>query len=194
MTGKSRLPSPSLIVALLALIMACAGTATAASLISGRQIKKNTVTSKQIKNRILRTKDLHASATRAQGQEGRKGRPWRAGAHGAQRPLLGAGNRGQGSRQHDHALPRRACRKLPRHGQGDAGQQQRRGQRVRCRLAARAVSDSSRTTLPGFSRNTVAFEHGYQSAVSSQIRLSCNGPSISVKDRTISAPRIGAVH
>jgi hypothetical protein len=54
MTSKSRLLSPSIIVALLALLMACPGTATAASLISG----------KQIKNRSLRTKDLHASATR----------------------------------------------------------------------------------------------------------------------------------
>lgn len=64
----------------MALVMACAGTATAASLISGKQIKKNTVTSKQIKNRTLRTKDLHASAARA--LEGQKGDPGAPGAVG----------------------------------------------------------------------------------------------------------------
>ena len=54
--------------------MACAGTATAASLISGKQIKKKTVTSKQIKNGTLRTKDLHVSAARAlKGQGGDPG-------------------------------------------------------------------------------------------------------------------------
>jgi hypothetical protein len=70
MTVKSRLPSPSLVVALVALVMACAGSARRHPLITG----------KQIKNRTLRTKDLHASAAQAlKGQKGDPGAPGQVG-------------------------------------------------------------------------------------------------------------------
>ena len=51
--------SPALVVSLIALIVALSGTATAASgLISSKQLKKNAVTSKKIKNGEVKGKDL----------------------------------------------------------------------------------------------------------------------------------------
>jgi len=60
-----RRPSPALVVALLALFVALGGPAGAAGLIRGSQIKKNTITSKQIENRSLATKDLSRAAVRS---------------------------------------------------------------------------------------------------------------------------------
>jgi hypothetical protein len=194
MTSKSRLPSPSLIVALLALVMACAGTATAASLISGKEIKKNTVTSKQIKNRTLRMKDLHGSATKA--LKGRKGDQGDPGAPGPVGPSDVYSARATAVKAADNTtmlslnVPAGSylatAKAMLVNNNGGASE-------FECRLAAGAVSDRSRTTLAGFSRDTVPFEFAYQSAVSSQITLSCNGSGISVEDRTISALRVGAV-
>jgi hypothetical protein len=56
-------PSPALIVAILALVVAMAGTASAVpGLVSGKQIKKNAVTSKKIKNGEVKNKDLGVNA------------------------------------------------------------------------------------------------------------------------------------
>ena len=52
------LPSPSLLISLIALVLACAGGAIAATKINGAKIKKGTVSSKQIQNQSLKTKDL----------------------------------------------------------------------------------------------------------------------------------------
>jgi len=53
-----RRPSPSLLIALLALFVAAGGPAEAAKLINGKKIRKGTVTSRQVKNRSLSTRDL----------------------------------------------------------------------------------------------------------------------------------------
>jgi hypothetical protein len=57
-----RLPSPAALIALVALFVALGGPAEAARLINGKDIKKNTITSKQIKNRSLGVADLSRGA------------------------------------------------------------------------------------------------------------------------------------
>lgn len=60
---RIRRPSPALIVAIVALVVAMAGSASAIPrLISGKQIKKNAVTSTKIKNGEVRNKDLRSNA------------------------------------------------------------------------------------------------------------------------------------
>jgi hypothetical protein len=54
-----------MIIALLALFVALGGPAQAAKLINGAKIKKDTVASKQIKDRSLKVRDLGAGAIRA---------------------------------------------------------------------------------------------------------------------------------
>ena len=80
-------PSPALIVAVIALIVACAGSATAAGLISGKQIKDSSITSKDIKNRSLisgdfRSGELPRGRQGAQGPHGPAGVPGRNGTNG----------------------------------------------------------------------------------------------------------------
>lgn len=53
--------SSSFVVAVLALVVACAGSATAAAMITGKQIKNNTVTHRDVKNGTLRSTDLARS-------------------------------------------------------------------------------------------------------------------------------------
>lgn len=52
------LPSPAMIVAVIALLVALSGGAYAATVISGQNIKKSTITGKQIKNRSLTGSDI----------------------------------------------------------------------------------------------------------------------------------------
>jgi hypothetical protein len=60
-----RRPSPALVVALLALFVALDGPATAARLIDGRSIKRNSITTGQVRNKTLGTQDLSANAIAA---------------------------------------------------------------------------------------------------------------------------------
>lgn len=52
--SRRKLPSPAMIIAILALIAAIGGSAYAASKINGKQIKNNTVTGKQIKENTVK--------------------------------------------------------------------------------------------------------------------------------------------
>ena len=58
-------PSPTAVVALAALFVALGGPAQAARLIDGKDIKKGTVGSKQVKDRSLKGRDLSKGAVRA---------------------------------------------------------------------------------------------------------------------------------
>lgn len=63
---KTRRPRVGIIVACLALTVALGGTATAAGLISGNQIKNNTITAKKLKkNSVTRKQIRNRSITRA---------------------------------------------------------------------------------------------------------------------------------
>lgn len=55
---KLRRPSPALIVAIIALVVACAGSATAATLIGTKQIRNNAVNSAKIKNSSVTSADI----------------------------------------------------------------------------------------------------------------------------------------
>ena len=81
-----RRPSPGLVVACVALIAACAGTATAASsLITSKQIRNNSIKSADIKNRSIKKVDLARSAvptTAGPGAAGSNGRDGAAGPTG----------------------------------------------------------------------------------------------------------------
>jgi hypothetical protein len=75
-------PSPSMVVALIALVVALSGTAYAAATINGKNIKKGTVTSKQIKDGTIVKADLSKklSVTGPQGPQGVQGAPGTPGA------------------------------------------------------------------------------------------------------------------
>jgi hypothetical protein len=55
-----RRPSPALLLSVVAIVLACAGSATAGSLITGRQIKDNSVTGADLRDGTVRTRDLAA--------------------------------------------------------------------------------------------------------------------------------------
>ena len=96
-------PSPGTVIACIALVVACTGTATAATLITGKQIENNSVTTKDVKNKSLRAGDFRpgtqlrgpagpAGAAAASGAPGRTGgdgrcRPQRAGEDLGHHPL-----------------------------------------------------------------------------------------------------------
>ena len=87
MTGRIRRPSPSMLVAVAAVVLACAGSATAASVITGKNIKNSSITSADIKNSSLLRGDfksgqLPAGARGAQGPRGATGAAGAAGARG----------------------------------------------------------------------------------------------------------------
>jgi len=94
-----RIPTPSLVIAILACVAACAGSATAASLITGSQIKDGTITGKDVKDHSIAAADLKAplgpagsgaqgaaGPTGPAGPAGEKGAPGAPGAAGAQGP------------------------------------------------------------------------------------------------------------
>ena len=87
LTTKIKKARPATIIAMLALFIAVGGTATAASgLINGKNIKKGTVTAKQIKNKTLTGGKLAPSTLSAlkgaQGPRGEKGDKGATGAKG----------------------------------------------------------------------------------------------------------------
>ena len=62
--GRVRRPSAAMLVALLALFVALGGPAQAKHLIDGKDIRNGTVTSKQIKDRSITTRDLSTGTVR----------------------------------------------------------------------------------------------------------------------------------
>src|SRR5262245_8229105 len=69
-----RTPSPALVISILALFVALSGSAYAAVKINGKNIKRGTVTSTQIKNKSIKKIDL-AKDARIAGPKGDKGDP-----------------------------------------------------------------------------------------------------------------------
>ena len=59
---STRKPSPSMVVALVALSIAAGGTAAATTLITGHQIKDGSITTADIRNRTIRLADLSPGA------------------------------------------------------------------------------------------------------------------------------------
>src|SRR4051812_26972254 len=69
-----RRPSPALVVAVAACVIACAGSATAASLITGAQIANDSVTGIDIHNHSLRGKDIGTNTVTGRNVAGITGR------------------------------------------------------------------------------------------------------------------------
>jgi hypothetical protein len=97
---KSR-PSPALVVALVAVLVAFSGSATAALVMTGKNIKDGTITAKDVKNRTLGTDKLSNNAVSAlkgqagpAGQQGPTGQQGPAGPHGPAGPLGPKGDPG----------------------------------------------------------------------------------------------------
>jgi len=97
---RLRLPSPALLVALVALFAATSGTAVAAKLITGKQIANNSITGKDVKTGSLQAGDLSAKARAAlQGAPGPQGAQGPAGAKGADGAAGPAGAPGVSGRE-----------------------------------------------------------------------------------------------
>jgi hypothetical protein len=69
-------------VSVIAVVLALGGTATAASVITGKQIKNSSVRGADIKNKSLTPSDFSGSVKGAQGAQGSQGLPGAAGAAG----------------------------------------------------------------------------------------------------------------
>jgi hypothetical protein len=65
--------SPALVVSVLALVLALAGGATAATLITGAQIKNGSITGRDVKDKSLTAKDFKGSLRGADGPQGATG-------------------------------------------------------------------------------------------------------------------------
>jgi hypothetical protein len=76
-------PTPAMVVAVIAVVLASVGSATAARLITSAQIKNNSVTSKDIKNRSLLRRDFKPGQL-LRGPQGPRGAQGLQGAQGPQ--------------------------------------------------------------------------------------------------------------
>ncbi len=92
--SRRRLPRPATVLAAIAVFAALVGTATAAKgLINGNQIKRGTITGKQIKNKSLALNKFNAAAVKGlrgpEGPRGEKGETGPKGPTGIIAPLFG---------------------------------------------------------------------------------------------------------
>jgi hypothetical protein len=94
----TRRPSPALVVAIVALFVAFSGTATAALVLTGRNIKDGTITAKDVKNSTLGTNKLSneaiSSLTGQPRSAGPQGPAGPQGAPGPQGPKADTGAQG----------------------------------------------------------------------------------------------------
>jgi hypothetical protein len=97
-SARRRLPSPAMVVALLALVLAAASGGVAASLITGAQVRDGSLTGADVRNRSLGTIDLRPAAVRSlrglRGAPGAVGAAGPAGPAGIQGPAGAAGHAG----------------------------------------------------------------------------------------------------
>jgi hypothetical protein len=70
---KLSMPSPAMLVAILALVVATGGTATAAVVITGKQIKNSSISGKDVKNKSLTPTDFRGTVRGAEGPQGAQG-------------------------------------------------------------------------------------------------------------------------
>jgi hypothetical protein len=78
--------TPSLVLSLVAVVLASTGSAVAAGLITGKQVKDSSLTGKDIKNKSLTPSDFSGSVQGPQGRQGVPGVPGTAGPQGIQGP------------------------------------------------------------------------------------------------------------
>lgn len=66
-------PTPSMLVSIVAVVIACAGSATAASLITGAQVKNGSLTGSDVKDHSLTGRDFRGSVRGPRGLRGLRG-------------------------------------------------------------------------------------------------------------------------
>lgn len=104
--ARSRRVTPTLIIAATCLVLGSTGGAVAGTVITGKQIKNNTVTSVDIKDKSLKTKDLaKGTVKRLKGATGATGPAGADGADGRQGSPGDQGEQGQIGRQGDQGEP-----------------------------------------------------------------------------------------
>ena len=96
-------PSPSMIVAFVALFVAGAGSATAARLITGKEIRNSSITSKDVRNGSLLRRDFR-SGQLPRGPQGLPGASGRAGRDGFSEIVYASGEVPAPERGHDPLL------------------------------------------------------------------------------------------
>jgi hypothetical protein len=89
-----RRPSRSMIVAVLALFVALSGTATAAKLVTGKQIARNAITGKHVRDHSLTAADFNGALGGPAGPQGPAGPKGPTGAKGDQGPKGDTGPQG----------------------------------------------------------------------------------------------------
>lgn len=86
-----RRPSPSMVLAVMGVVLALAGTAFAAARITGSQIKDSSITGRDVKNKSLTPADFRGSVRGPSGRQGPSGPQGPAGAAGPAGPPGPAG-------------------------------------------------------------------------------------------------------
>jgi hypothetical protein len=76
-------PSPALLISVIALLVVSGAPATAAQLITGKQVKNNSISGKDVKNKSLTKKDFRGSIRGPAGARGAKGDPGNPGQAGS---------------------------------------------------------------------------------------------------------------
>jgi hypothetical protein len=183
MNRKRALPSPSLALSLIAVVLACAGGATAAAVIDGADIKKGTVKSKQVRNETLKTADLKPSTVAAL-----QGAPTDAYHTSATAPLA----LGPSTEVVSLALP---AGSYVLGGQVVLVNPDNQNTEPQCRLAAAGASIRARATLAEFDRDTLPFNLTASSNEPFTATLTCEqAGNESAEDRIITATKVDAVH
>ena len=90
-----RRPSSPMVVAFLALFLAVSGTATAAKLITGKNIARSTITGKHVKDRSLSARDFRGAIASRPGPAGPEGQRGLNGAKGERGPQGDPGPQGE---------------------------------------------------------------------------------------------------
>lgn len=80
---KQLKPSPALVISVIALVVVSGAPAAAAQLITGKQIKNNSITGKDVRNKSLTPKDFRGSVRGPTGAQGAQGAQGREGRHGS---------------------------------------------------------------------------------------------------------------
>jgi hypothetical protein len=99
---------PAIVVAILALVMACAGTAFAGKMITGSKIKNNSITGKDLKDGSVTEKDLKGDFTGPQGPQGPTGPRGLTGPQGPEGPTGPSGVSNLQRVQKDQSIPANA--------------------------------------------------------------------------------------
>ena len=101
-----KLPAPSTVIATVAVVAAMGGTATAANLVTGQDVKNSSLTGKDVKNGSLSASDLSKSARKSlKGSGGGGGPAGPAGPAGPQGPAGEAGPKGDAGPAGPAVLP-----------------------------------------------------------------------------------------